>query len=207
MIFKDRTQAGIGLAEKIKGYAHESAVLLAVPRGGVPVACAIAREVHLPLQLLYVKKIGHPRDREYAIGAVSLEDSFVLPNAGIGERYIDLETAQIRKRLQNLEAKFGLDTISMREKTLIIVDDGIATGTTLTCAIRMLRRSHPASIVVAAPIASRDAAVAIGKYADAFVTVQTIDNFNGVGKYYHDFHQLADEEVLAELQQLKCFTS
>lgn len=202
MIFKDRTQAGIELAQKVKRYAGEAAMLLAIPRGGVPVACAIAREIPLPLQLLYVKKLGHPRDREYAIGAVGLEDSYLLPNAGIGDRYISLETAQIRKRLEHMRAAFGFDELPLRNKTLIIVDDGIATGATLTYAIRLLRKKQPAAIVVATPVASREAAIIIGKDADAFISVQTINDFTGVGAYYHDFHQLDDEEVLADIQRL-----
>lgn len=175
MIFRNRTQAGNVLAEKLKEYAGTGAVLLAIPRGGVAVAIEIARETRLPLQLLYVRKIGHPREREYAIGVVGLEDCYMLPNAGIGGRYIALETTQIRKRLRQMQTQFGLDTIELKQRTAIIV--------------------------VATPIAFTDAAIAIGKDADHVVCVQTVDNFSMIGEYYNDFHPLDDEEVGAMLQK------
>jgi putative phosphoribosyl transferase len=101
-----------------------------------------------------------------------------------------------------MESRFGMHDITLKDKTLIVVDDGIATGATLVCAIRILRKQEPAAIIVATPVASRSAAVSIGQNADGFVSVQTIDEFRGVGKYYHDFHQLDDQEMADYLQRV-----
>jgi predicted phosphoribosyltransferase len=205
MIFKDRTQAGIELAEKLERYIHTPAVILAIPRGGVPIGCRIAMETGLPMQILFVKKIGHPQNRENAIGAVGLEDSYLLPSSGVHDCYISLETAQIRKRLKSMAEKFrtGDEDISLHNKTLIIVNDGIATDSMIGCAIRMLRKSRPAAIVVATPVASQQAAITLARIADEFIGLYTPEDFLSVGAYYEDFHPLGDEETLSCLHLLR----
>ncbi|MBS1603278.1 MAG: phosphoribosyltransferase [Bacteroidetes bacterium] len=204
-MFQDRSEAGRELAVKLRKYSGVAGVILAVPRGGVPVAYEVAKETGMPLDLLFTKKIGHPQNREYAIGAVSLTDAYVLPNAGISAGYIKAETERIRARLGEMQVKFnGTEHLqSLKDKVVIIVDDGIATGNTLLISLNMIRKEGPSRIVVAVPVAARSAAVKLGKAVDEMVCVLIPERFEGVGGFYEDFHQVTDEEVAYYLDKLR----
>ena len=155
MHFKNRTDAAIKLIPYLSKYKNDKSVVLAVPRGGVPIAYHIAKHYHFPLELLMIKKIGHPSNPEFAIGAVSLEDHILDERQNLSKSFIDEQIKTIRK---NLEERYKLfmgshNPIDLKGKTLIIVDDGIATGNTILSSIKMLRKRNPAKIVIAVPVA------------------------------------------------------
>jgi putative phosphoribosyl transferase len=203
-MFTDRIEAGMLLAGKLKKYKGQPGIILAVPRGGVPVAYAVAKELGLPLDLILTKKIGHPVNREYAIGAVSLTDAFVVPHPGVSQFYIDREIKTIRERLKEMYRKFMGDNEPepLAGKTVILIDDGIATGNTLLGTINMLRKSKPSKIVIAVPVASASAVQKLSKVADELVVVEIPEEFYGVGAFYENFEQVSDEEVIYYLDKL-----
>ena len=128
-MFKDRLEAGHLLADKLKKYIYSDAIILAVPRGGVPVASVIAKELSLPMELVLTKKIGHPNNNEYATGAASLTDYFVIPYENIPEKYVEDELKKIRVRLHEMQQLFmgNKPPVNIKGKIVILVDDGVAT--------------------------------------------------------------------------------
>ena len=204
-MYKDRTDAGLKLAKELEPYRGKNAVVLAIPRGGVPVGCAVAKQLGLPLELLLAKKIGHPTNREYAIGAVSLTDRFVATDEDITPEYLEKETARVRNRLFEMQEIFnaGATPPSYRNKILIVVDDGIATGNTLLCTIGMLRKQHPAKIIIAVPVASDSSVDKLSPLVDDIVCPWIRSWFTGVGAFYENFEQVEDEEVVAYLEKFR----
>lgn len=204
-MFQNRSEAGILLAERLRKYQNVPGVLLAVPRGGVPVAYEVAKELNMPLEIVLVKKLGHPLNKEYAIGAVGLKDMFVIPHENVTEFYIQNQVEKIRGRLQEMQKKFMGDRepSTLEGKTVIIVDDGVATGNTLLATIEIMKKQKPAKIIVAAPVVSRSAAYKLKQEADELIAVLIPESFYGVGSFYEDFTQVSDEEVLEYLQKLK----
>ena len=203
-MYADRIEAGLVLADQLKKYAGQPGVVLAVPRGGVPLGYIIARELKLPLEILLSKKIGHPNNPEYAIGAVSLTDSIIIPHEGVSNEYIESETERIREKLRENYKKFMGDNkpIDLKDKIIIIVDDGIATGNTLMSTVKMLRNQKPAKIVIAVPVAPRSSVDKLSKLVDEMVIPLIPKEFYGVGGFYEDFAQVSDEEVLMYLNKL-----
>lgn len=201
-LYSNRIEAATLLAERLKQYAGQDGVVLAVPRGGVPLGCLVARALHMPLELLMTKKIGHPMNPEYAIGAVSLTDQMIVPHEDVGQDYIERETRWIRKKLQDNYRKFMGDhqPLPLKGKILIIIDDGMATGNTLLSTINMLRKEAPAKIVVAVPVAPASAVEKIRPLVDEIIVPLVPQNFYGVGGFYEDFQQISDEEVIQLLQ-------
>lgn len=205
IMFKDRTEAGQQLAVLLRKYRHDEAVILAVPRGGVPVAYEIVKDLGFPLDLVLVKKIGHPQNREFAIGAVSLQDYFVHPHENVSEEYIRRQVRETREKLKIMQRLFKGDdpSLSLHGKTLLIVDDGIATGNTLLGIIQLLRKSQPARVIIACPVASKKAVHLLSKVADEIICLRVPDPFYGVGAFYQDFGQVRDEDVLYYLEKIK----
>ena len=197
-------EAGLILAARLQKYKDKEGVLLAVPRGGVPVAYAVAKELGLPVQLILTKKIGHPLNKEYAIGAAGLSDYFVIPHDNVTDDYIEEELTRIRTRLREMQKLFMGNKVplSLEGKTVIVVDDGIATGNTLLGTINLLRKSKPGKIVIGVPVASGKAVEKLSKVADEIVSVLVPDEFYGVGAFYEDFQQVTDEEVKFYLDKL-----
>jgi len=206
-MFTDRIEAGILLAAKLKKYKDEPGIILAVPRGGVPVAYAVATELDFPVEVVLTKKIGHPMNKEYAIGAASLTDYFVEPHENVSDAYIQQELIRIRKRLREMYAKFMGEEkpASLEGKTVIVIDDVIATGNTILSTIQVLRKSNPGKIIIAVPVAAQSAVNKISRIADEVITVITPHIFHGVGAFYKDFGQVSDEEVIFYLDRLKEF--
>ena len=204
-MFRDRMEAGSLLAGRLKKFCDESGLVLAVPRGGIPVAYMVAKELGFPLDIILTKKIGHPLNKEYAIGAVSLTDHFVVPHEQVSEKYINEEIKKIRQRLQEMQNWFMGDKKSepITGKTVIIVDDGIATGNTLLSTVQMLRKSNPGKIVIAAPVASASAVKKLSAEVDEVVAIIIPAEFYGVGSFYEDFHDVSDEEVMYFLDKFK----
>lgn len=202
MLFKNRYDAALKLIPFLEKYKNERGVVFAIPRGGVPIGFYISKHYNLPLELLLTKKIGHPGNEEFAIGAVSLEDYIIDERHNIPESYIENEIKRIRESLKERYKKFMGDRkpVDMEDKIVIIVDDGIATGNTLLAAIRMMRQKHPKKIVVAVPVAPREAAEKIKKHVDDFICLYIADDFYGVVQFYLDFSEVSDEEVIRLLK-------
>lgn len=206
--FRDRAAAGAQLAQKLRAYAGRNAVVLALPRGGVPVAAAVAAALGAPLDIVLARKIGAPRQPELALGAVvdgaeptivrndeilAATDVSAAEFASICKR----ELAEIeRRRRRYLGARLPVDIAG---RVAIIVDDGIATGATIRAALRATRRRQPAHLVLAVPVAAAGALESLRPEADAVVCLATPERFHGVGEFYDDFRQLRDEEVTAAL--------
>ncbi len=204
-MFKDRLEAGHLLADKLKKYIYSDAIILAVPRGGVPVASVIAKELSLPLELVLTKKIGHPNNKEYAIGAASLTDYFVIPHENIPEKYVEDELKKIRVRLLEMQRLFmgNKPPVNIKGKIVILVDDGVATGNTLLGTVRVLKKNSPKKIIIAVPVASESAIKKLSNEVDEIVTALIPKDFYGVGVFYENFEQLKDEEVLTYLYGIK----
>lgn len=197
-MFQDRIDAGLALSKHLQHYKNTDGVTLAIPRGGVPVAFPVAKLLHLPLQVILSKKIGHPLHKEFAIGAVSLTGRVMSPNAFATEEYIQQETLNIREQLKASYAQYMGDKkpVPLKDKIVIIIDDGVATGYTLLSTIEMIREEMPKKIVVAVPVASQQAAQILSEVADEFVCVWIPKHFHSVGEFYEDFKQVTDEEVM-----------
>lgn len=208
-MFADRLEAGRALAEKLAGYkARRDAVILAVPRGGVVIGAALAERLALPLDVILTKKIGHPGNPEFAIGAVSLTgeavDAALLEREGIPASYVESMVARIRESLwQRYRLYRGTSRpMSVAGKTVILADDGAATGRTLLAAIELLRRDGAERIVVAIPVGPPDAVEALRRAADETVCLEIPEDFMAIGEYYRDFSQVADQEALDLLRRM-----
>jgi putative phosphoribosyl transferase len=203
-MFRDRIEAGLLLAAKLRKYKNDHGVVLAVPRGGVPVAYEVARELGFPVEVILTKKIGHPLNKEYAIGAASLTDYFVVPHENVSVEYIAKELQTIHNRLREMHKKFMGDKHPehLQGKTVIVIDDGIATGNTILATVNLLRKSKPAKIVIGVPVASKSAVEILAKEVDEVVSVLVPEQFYGVGAFYDNFSEVSDEEVLFYLDKL-----
>ncbi|WP_207514116.1 phosphoribosyltransferase [Longitalea luteola] len=200
-MFQDRMDAGLALSRHLHHYKNVDGVTLAVPRGGVPVALPVARILNLPLEIILSKKIGHPLHKEFAIGAVSLTGQVIAPNAFASDEYIKEETENIREQLKAMYAKFMGDkkATPVKDKIVIIIDDGVATGHTLLSTVEMIRNSAPKKIVIAVPVAAQQAAQKLSEVCDEFVCVWIPSQFRSVGEFYENFTQVTDEEVIEML--------
>jgi len=202
-IFQDRTDAGRQLAEELLSYAgRDDAIVLALPRGGVPVAFEVAQRLGVPLDVFVVRKLGVPGHEELAMGAIASggirvlnEDVlYVLPDA---QSIVEMVTAIEREELKRRERDYRGDRPApeVRGRTVILVDDGLATGATMRAAAAALRQQGAAKIIVAVPVGAPSTCHEIKSVADAVVCLQTPGSFMGVGQYYEDFSQTSDEEV------------
>jgi putative phosphoribosyl transferase len=204
MYYTDRYDASLKLISMLEKFKNDDCVILAVPRGGVPIGFYIAQAYHFPMDLLLTKKIGHPLNKELAIGAVSLEDEIVDDYPYISKDYINNQIVEIKESLKKRYKKFlgNRSPIELLNKTVLIVDDGIATGNTLLAAIKMIRRKSPKKIVVAVPVSPTDSAKKIMTKVDEFICPLITNDFVGVGAYYLDFSQVSDEEVIQLMDEI-----
>ncbi len=202
-IFQDRTDAGRQLAEKLLSYAgRDDVIVLALPRGGVPVAFEVAQRLRVPLDVFVVRKLGVPGHEELAMGAIASggvrvlnEDVlYVLPDA---QSIVEMVTAIEREELKRRERDYRSNRPApeVRGRTVILVDDGLATGATMRAAAAALRQQGAAKIIVAVPVGAPGTCHEIRSVADEVVCLQTPGSFMGVGQYYEDFSQTTDEEV------------
>jgi predicted phosphoribosyltransferase len=203
MIFEDRTEAGDVLAKHLSHLAHRSDTLvLGLPRGGVPVAYEVARELGAPLDIFLVRKLGVPGQEELALGALASGNVRVLNDAvvrelGIPEETIEAITRREQLELQRREHEYRghRPPLDVRGKIVILIDDGLATGSTMRAAAQALRQMGPARIVVAVPIASAVTCNRIRSEADEVICVNTPEDFFAVGQWYRHFEQTTDGEV------------
>lgn len=202
-MFRDRLEAGSLLAAKLRKYRNDPGLVLAVPRGGVPVAYAVARELGFPMEVVLTKKIGHPSNKEYAIGAASLTDYFVIPHENVSDEYIGNELVRIRTRLKEMYTRFmgNTEPENLAGKTILIIDDGVATGNTILGTVNVIRKSKPGKIVIGVPVASKSALQKLVKEVDEVVAVRVPEEFYGVAAFYEDFGQVSDEQVLFYLDR------
>jgi predicted phosphoribosyltransferase len=206
--FRDRQEAGRVLAGRLHEYAHRPDVMvLALPRGGVPVAAEVAAALDAPLDVFVVRKLGVPGQEEYAMGAIASGGVTVLNDQTIAamniqQREIDAIIARETAELARREALYRerVAAPDVRGRVVILVDDGLATGSTMQAAATALRKMEPARIVVAVPVAAPQACAVLDHVADECITALTPDPFYGVGLWYDDFTQTSDAEVRALLQ-------
>nr|WP_315166680.1 phosphoribosyltransferase family protein [uncultured Flavobacterium sp.] len=201
-ILKDRIEAGLLLSEKLKKYQNSNTIVLAVPRGGVPVGYVIAKNLHLPLDIVLSKKIGHPNNKEFAIGAVSSDSMILDEHPNIPKKYIDSEIIRLRQLMKHkYELYMGnRKPLDVKGKNIILVDDGIATGNTLLASISMLRKKNPAKIIVATPVIPYENVPVFEKNTDEFIYLIASKYFTGVGGFYEVFNQVEDNEVIELLR-------
>jgi putative phosphoribosyl transferase len=201
-MFADRTEAGLLLAEKLSAYKHKNVIVLAIPRGGVPIGAIIAKALNAPLDLLMIKKIGHPSNEEYAIGAVSPEGRILNNISGVSNKYIEMETERLRNLLKEKYIRYTghENAINIKDKIAIIIDDGIATGNTVLAAVELAKKHWPEKVIVATPVCSTSAADKIRKIVDDLVAVLIPLDLYAIGQFYEDFGQTQDEEVIRLLQ-------
>lgn len=201
--FRDRYDAGRQLAGELAHYAGRSDVLvLALPRGGVPVAYEVARVLGVPLDLFSVRKLGVPGQKELAMGAIAtggvrLLNEEIVRRFGIPPEVIDRVTATERKELERREQVYRGDRPKpeVRGKTAILIDDGLATGASMRAAVAALRQMHPARTVIAVPIAAASTCEEFQGEVDEVICARMPEPFYAVGLWYEDFSQTSDEEV------------
>jgi len=203
MVFHDRYEAGQFLAEKLHAYADRpDVVVLALPRGGVPVGCEVARALHAPLDVYLVRKLGVPGHEELAMGAIASGGVRVLNRDAVRaldipeqiiEQVADRELQELQRRERIYRGKRPPPHV--RGRIVILVDDGLATGSSMRAAIAALRRQHPAKIIVAVPVGSVETCAEMQQEADGVICASTPQPFAAVGYWYEDFSQTTDEEV------------
>ena len=205
MIYKNRSDAGKRLARKLAYYQSQDPLILALPRGGLPVAAEIARALNAPLDLVFVRKLGAPGRPELAMGAVidgpkpyvaRNEDvlSFLPLSEEEFKRICDRELAEIeRRRALYLKDRSRADP---KDRVVIVVDDGVATGATTRAALRAIRKRSPKKLILAVPVAPPGTLARLEGEADKIVCLQSHEPFYAIGLYYADFHQVSDKEVI-----------
>ena len=201
--FLDRYEGGRVLAGLLRTYAHRpDTVVLALPRGGVPVAHEVAHELGAPLDVFLVRKLGAPRHEELAMGAIAsggmrVINREVVDELGITREQLDAAAAREERELQRRELRYrnGQPPPEVRGRTVILVDDGLATGTTMRAAVAALRQQEPARIVVAVPLGASESCEDLAAEADEVICARSPEPFYAVGLWYRDFAQTTDEEV------------
>ncbi|MGA8145848.1 MAG: phosphoribosyltransferase family protein [Candidatus Acidiferrales bacterium] len=207
MAFQDREEAGRKLAEQLHEYANrKDVIVLGIPRGGVPVAFEVAKALNAPLDIFLSRKLGVPGQEELAFGAIAtggtrVLDPEIIEAAGISEEQIEQITAKVKKELERRENLYRGSRIPLKVEglTALLVDDGIATGSSMRAAINALRQMNPARIVVAVPVAPLSTCNRLRPEVDKLICVHTPVDFYAIGQFYEDFSQVGDEEVTALL--------
>jgi putative phosphoribosyl transferase len=207
MNFRDRRHAGQLLAQALKHYAgRDDVIVLALPRGGVPVAFEVAQALGAPLDVFLVRKLGFPGHEELAMGAIASGGVRVLnPDIVHGLRngmaHVEAVAMREQQELERRERAYRGDRpdIDLTSKTAIVVDDGLATGASMRAAVTALRHKHPARLVVAVPVGAAETCALLREEADEVVCVRSPEPFGGVGMWYDDFTQTSDDEVRVQL--------
>jgi len=208
--FWDRRDAGRKLAEQLSRFGGERPVVFALPRGGVPVGYEISRSLGVPLEVFVARKLGAPGQPEFGIGAVApggvrILNEDVVRRLGIPEEYVEgvteRETDEVERRMRLFRGT--LPEPSVRDRTVILVDDGLATGVTARAAIKALRRMQPRRLVLAAPVCAAQTAELLSPEVDEMVCLEKPADLGAIGFWYRDFSQTSDEEVIELLESVR----
>jgi predicted phosphoribosyltransferase len=208
-LFKDRRDAGRKLAQKLKDYpGRKDVIVLALPRGGVPVAYEAAKALNVPMDIFIVRKLGWPGHEEMAIGAIAsggvrVLNQDIVQYLNIPEALIDAVAQRELRELERREHAYRGDRppLNVKDRTVIIVDDGLATGASMRAAIEGVRAHHPARMVIAVPTAAPETCESLKHEVDEVICATTPEPFYGVSRWYEDFSQTTDEEVRTLLQE------
>lgn len=202
-MFVNRKEAGMRLAERLLEYRGKDVVVLAIPRGGVVVAFEVAQRLGVPLDLIIPRKLGAPFNPELAIGAVTQDGTIVLNHdiveeLGVPKTFIDLEVSEQIREIDRRMKRYRGDRPfpDLKSKTVILIDDGIATGATVRAAVQSIMKSNPGCVVIAVPVAPPEAVKSLAKEADRVVALETPAWFAAIGQFYENFDQTSDEEVI-----------
>lgn len=207
-LFRDRKQAGILLVQRLEAYRGKDILVLGIPRGGVPVAAEVARNLDADLDIIVARKLGAPHSPELAIGAVTANggrflNEDLIQDLGVSAEYLNAVTAEQMAEACQREERFrrGLPDRRGKDRIVIVVDDGLATGATMRAAVRSVRSMQPARLVVAVPVGSQEACTALRAEADEVVCLFEPEPFWAVGLYYENFEPIEDTEVQRLLQE------
>jgi len=207
MIFSTREEAGRRTAELLEKYrGAPETIVVALPRGGVPVGAAIARKLGLPLDIFFVKKIPSPYNEEAGIGAVSENglmqiNSQAVASLGVSEEYLRTRAQEKLEQMRAKRALYGRPISDFTGKTVILTDDGIATGSSMLLAAKALKEAGAHRVIIAVPVAPSELLPLLREVADEVVVLHPDPNLMAVGRFYQDFHQLDDEEVVEILRE------
>lgn len=210
MIFRDRKDAGQQLANKLQEYKNKKdTIVLALPRGGVIVGYEVAKELNLPLDLVVPRKIGAPGNEEYAIGAITetgegIFDQQAIDILGVTKEYLDKKITEEKKEAQRRlkEYRVGRKTLNLKNKTVIIIDDGLATGLTMRAAIKSVKKQNVKEIIVAIPVTALDSLKIVQTEANKVIYIDAPSYFGAVGAFYENFYQTTDKEVIELMKKI-----
>ncbi len=208
VVFKDRKEAGIFLARELQQYkGKKDAIILAIPRGGLEIGNSLAKELKLPLDVIIVKKLGHPYNEELAVGAVGLEGELILNEDvayDVPKDYIEKEKERLVEEVER-RYKFFRGKIkppNLKNKIVIVVDDGIATGATMILCVRIVKKSKPKKVIVAIPVGPIEGVEKLKDEADEVICLETPIFFGAVGEFYGNFQQVSNGEAKNYLEEI-----
>jgi predicted phosphoribosyltransferase len=203
MIFHDRIDAGQQLARKLEHLQGQDAIVLALPRGGVPIGVEVAKHLHVPLDVFVARKLGAPGNPEFGVGAIAEGGIIVIDKQSLSflglapqdlEDTIVRESAEVERRLALYRG--NRHNLQVENKVIILVDDGLATGVTALAAIRALRLAKPKKLILAVPVCAEDTAKNLRSEVDELICLHPLKDFTAVGIWYENFEQLTDQEVM-----------
>lgn len=206
MAFTSRNEAAVELADLISKQHTQFDMLVALPRGGVPIGMVISNILNIPMSLFYVKKLGHPQNEELAIGAISENGIQLNETFDIEAGSLSNKISIARNRIIEMKKRFNLelDLKKVKKKNILLVDDGIATGQCMLLAVHEIQKGNPQNITVATPVCSFNAKENIKTVAKDIISILTPRFFGGIGQFYEDFHQMTDQEVIRIIHEKGC---